>query len=98
MSFDFRVSLLLLALNLTLLNPASAQSPQTSPVRNIIKSSPFTSAQGSSQSADEETIRALTEKYGLSISGCDIETIRQFWNPKSSNLASRLGSYQGFFS
>jgi hypothetical protein len=49
-------------------------------------------------SSDEETVRALTEKYGFAIVASDLETMRQFWNPQSPNLASRLRVYQGLFS
>jgi CHAT domain-containing protein len=49
------------------------------------------------QSSDEETVRALTEKYGRAITAGDLEAMRQLWNPQSPNLASRLRFYQGLF-
>ena len=56
------------------------------------------STPGLSQSSEEETLRAFTEKYGMAITAGDIEEMRQFWNPQSPNLASRLGAYQRLFS
>lgn len=78
MSQAFRVSLCLLALSLSLISPASL------PVQSLASiSSP-------SQSSDEETLRRLTEEYGLAIAAGDLEKMREFWNPQSSNMASRL--------
>src|SRR5262249_22497904 len=86
MTFVVRVSLCSLALSLSLISPAWAhfRAPASTP-------SP-------SQSSDEETIRALSEKYGLAIAAGEIETMRQLWNPQSPNLASRLRPYQNLFS
>jgi len=86
MLFAFRVLLRSLALNLSFngLILAPHQAPASTP--------------NPSQSSDEETVRALTEKYGLAITAGAIEAIRQLCNPQSPNLASRLRYYQGQFS
>jgi CHAT domain-containing protein len=86
MSFAFCVLLYSLALNLSFNGPVLAppQAPASTP------SPP--------QPSDEETVRALTEKYGLAITAGDVEAMRQFWNPQSPNLASRLSVYQTLFS
>src|SRR5262245_26663389 len=86
MSFAFRVFLRSLALSMIFNGSLLAlpQAPTSTP-------NPF-------QSSDEETVRALTEKYGLAITTGAIEAMRQFWNPQSPNLASRLRVYQGLFS
>jgi CHAT domain-containing protein len=60
--------------------------------------SPVSARHSLPQSSDEETVRALTERYSLAIAAGDLETIRQFWNPPSPNLASRLRLYEGLFS
>src|SRR5262245_7143214 len=86
MSFAFCVLLYSLALNLSF-NDSILALPQAP-----------TSTPNPLQSSDEETVRALTEKYGLAITAGDIEAMRQFWNPQSPNLASRLRAYQGLFS
>src|SRR4030095_9819961 len=93
MSFPFRASLILLALSLNLVTFALAQS-QSSP--SASKAPPL--IPGSSRSSDEETLRALTEKYGAAIAAEDLDTMRQMWNPQSPNLAPRLRLYQGLFS
>jgi CHAT domain-containing protein len=93
MSFTFRASLLLLILSLNLVNPAPAQSQSLS---SGSKSSPLIT--GSPQSSDEETLRALTEKYGSAIAAGDLETMSQLWNPQSPNVSSRLRHNQGLFS
>jgi CHAT domain-containing protein len=82
MSFTFRLSLCLLALSLSLISPAS---------------SPFQSlawAPSPPQSSDEETLGSLTEQYALAIASGELEAMRQFWNPQSPNLASRLRAYR----
>jgi CHAT domain-containing protein/tetratricopeptide (TPR) repeat protein len=86
MSFAFRASFCFLALSCIFVSPALAQfqAPASTP------SQP--------QSSDEETVRALSERYGLAIAAGEIETMRQLWNPQSPNLASRLRVYQGLFS
>ena len=84
MSFLLRVFALVLSLNL--ISPGVAQAQ------------PLVSSLRSSQSSDEETLRSLTEKYGLAIAASDLETLRQFWDPQSTHLAARLRVYQGVFS
>src|SRR5262245_18185284 len=93
MSFAFRAPLLLFALSLNLVNAAPAQS-QASPSDS--KSPP--SILGSLQSSEEETLRSLTEKYGLALVAGDLGMIRQYWDPQSPNLASQLKAYQAVFS
>src|SRR5262245_20748030 len=86
MSFAFRVLLCSLAFCLSFNGPILAlpRAPASTP--------------NPPQSSDEETLRAFTEKYGLSIAAGDLEAMRQFWNPQSPNLAARLRVYQGLFS
>src|SRR2546423_7914765 len=86
MSLASRVSLGLLALGLSLISPALVQS-------ELLVSTP-----SPPQSLEEETLRRMTEQYGLAIAAGDLEALREFWNPQSPNLASRLGVYQSFFS
>src|SRR5262245_37683853 len=61
-------------------------------------SQPASSAPAIQNSSDQEALRALTEKYGLAIAAGDLETMRQFWDPESPNLASQLKVYQNIFS
>jgi CHAT domain-containing protein len=56
------------------------------------------SASAIQNSSDQEALRALTKKYGLAIAAGDLETMRQFWDPQSPNLASQLKVYQNIFS
>src|SRR5262245_12366663 len=86
MSSAFRVLLYSLALSLIFNGPILAlpHAPALTP------SPP--------QSSDEETLRTLTEKYGLAITAGDIEAMRQLWNPQSPNLAARIRYYQRLFS
>src|SRR5262249_44876081 len=93
MFFAFRVPPCLLALSLVLVYSALAQSHSSASVPSAPRSSP-----GSPQSSDEETIRALTEKYASAIASGDLDTMRQLWDPQSPNLAARLRLYQGLFS
>jgi len=51
-----------------------------------------------SAASDEETVRKLTEQYGSAITEGELEKIRQFWNPQSRNLASRVRLYRELFS
>jgi CHAT domain-containing protein/Tfp pilus assembly protein PilF len=86
MSFAFRVLLYSLALSICFNGHIMAlpQTPASTP--------------NPPQSSDEESVRALTEKYGMAITAGDIEAMRQFWNPQSPNLAARLKDYQRMFS
>lgn len=47
--------------------------------------------------AEEESLRALTAEYGRALAAGDLDAIRKFWNPQSSNLATQLRSYNGVF-
>lgn len=80
-----RVSFCLLALSLSLIRPAASQS-------YCLASTP-----SPAQSSDEETLRKLTEQYGVAIAAGDLSAMRGFWNPKSLNLTSRLRYYRDLF-
>ncbi len=84
MSFAFRVLFLSLAICLSFNGPILAL--------------PQAHASTPPQSPDEETVRELTEKYALATTAGDLDAIRQFWNPQSPDLASRLRFFQGLFS
>jgi len=86
MSFALCLSLYSIALSLSFNGPilGTSQAPASTP--------------NQPQSSDEETVRTLTEKYGLALTACDLEAMRQFWNPTSPNVTSRLGVYQRLFS
>jgi CHAT domain-containing protein/predicted negative regulator of RcsB-dependent stress response len=47
-----------------------------------------------SQSSDEETIRALTIKYGQTIAAGNLDALREMWDQTSPNLAARLTAYR----
>ncbi len=49
------------------------------------------------QSSDEEAIRALTEAYGRAVGASDLAKMREFWDPQSPDLASRLRVYRSGF-
>jgi hypothetical protein len=69
MLFAFRVLLYLLALNLSFNGTILALPLASASIPNPL------------QLSDEETVRTLTEKYGLAITAGDLEAMRQFWNP-----------------
>lgn len=46
------------------------------------------------QSAEEESVRALTEQYGRAIAAGDLEAMRKVWNPQSPNLNSQFRYYK----
>lgn len=46
------------------------------------------------QTAEEESVRALTEEYGRAIAAGDLEAMRKFWNPQSPNLNSQFRYYK----
>ena len=85
MSSGSRVPLCLLVLTLSLVSMA--------PLRVWSQASPPISL----QSSDETALRGLTEQYGQALASGDLEKIREFWEPKSPDLATRLGFYQSFF-
>jgi CHAT domain-containing protein len=86
MSFVFRVLLRSLTLCLSLNCPILALPPAPASTPNP------------PQSSEEETVRALTEKYGLAITAGDLEAMRKLWNPQSPNMALRLRYYRGLLS
>src|SRR5262245_53935670 len=49
------------------------------------------------ETPDQAALRNLTEQYGRAITSGDVAAMSQFWNPRSPNLASRLGSYRILF-
>ena len=55
-------------------------------------------ATGSVRASDEDEVSSLTERYAAAITSGDIESMRQFWNPRSSNVSARLRVYAGMFS
>jgi hypothetical protein len=59
---------------------------------------PPVSTFNSHQSSDDAAVRELTERYGRALSGGDLATMRQFWDPQSPNIAVYLKNYQGVFS
>ncbi|HEY8460739.1 MAG TPA: tetratricopeptide repeat protein, partial [Blastocatellia bacterium] len=90
MSFALRASLRLLALWLSIINPGPAQSQSSPPAPAPVHAS--------SQSPDEEAVRAGVEKYASAVEAGDIEAMRQIWNPQSPHMDSRLRIYQNMFS
>ena len=79
----FRAALSIIALNLSLIVPAFAQS-------NSVAS---TSMRASA--AEEESVRKLTEEYGRALVAGDLDAMRRFWNPQSPNLATHFRYYKG---
>ena len=80
------------ALSLSGINPA-VMSQSVPPVAGSLLALTL----GQSAASDEETIRKLTEQYGSAITEGELEKIRQFWNPQSRNLASRVRFYRELF-
>ncbi|HET8781106.1 MAG TPA: tetratricopeptide repeat protein, partial [Pyrinomonadaceae bacterium] len=83
MPSTFRAALSIIALNLSLIVPAFAQS-------NSVAS---TSMRASA--AEEESVRKLTEEYGRALVAGDLDGMRKFWNPQSPNLATHFRYYKG---
>lgn len=83
MSNTFRAALSLIALNLSLIVPAFAQS-------NSVASVPMRAS-----AAEEESVRKLTEEYGHALVAGDLDAMRKFWNPESPNLATHFRYYKG---
>ncbi len=79
----FRAALSIIALNLSLITPAFAQS------NSIVSTTMRASA------ADEQSVRELTEQYGRALAAGDLEAMRKFWNPDSPNLSSHFRFYKG---
>ena len=86
MSFACRVSFYLLLLSLNLVNPPY------SPSQSLVSTpSPL-------RSSDEETLRRMTEQYGLAMEAGDLEAMSRLGSPQSAALPARLRHYQGVFS
>ncbi len=85
MSLTSRVSLWLLALSLSLINPALAQ-PQSS---SSVPSSPPSSA--------ESAVRALVEKYFVRYAAKDLDAVMSLWSEKSPDYASLKQNLQRQF-
>jgi CHAT domain-containing protein len=84
MPSTFRAALSIIALNLSLITPAFAQSYT------------FTATPTSVfPAADEETVRELTLEYGRALVAGDLNAMRQFWNPQSPNLPTHFRFYKG---
>ena len=79
------------ALSLSGINPAVMSQSGPTVAGSLLA---LTLAQSAS---DEETVRKLTEQYGSAITEGELEKIRQFWNPQSRNLASRVRFYRELF-
>ncbi|HEU4433375.1 MAG TPA: tetratricopeptide repeat protein, partial [Pyrinomonadaceae bacterium] len=83
MPSTFRAALSLIALNLSLIVPAVAQS-------NSLTTTPMRAA-----AAEEESLRELTASYGRALEAGDLDAMRKFWNPNSPNLATHFRFYKG---
>lgn len=85
MPYTFRAALALIVLNLSLINPAFAQSHSvgTMPVR--------------ASSAEEQSVRELTAAYGRALMAGDLDAMRRFWNPDSPNLSTHFRYYKFVF-
>src|SRR5215813_6017486 len=77
----------LFGINPALMSQSAHRKPDSVPALTSVQSPP----------SDEETIRKLTEQYGSAITEGELEKIRQFWNPQSRNLASRVRFYRELF-
>ena len=82
MPSTFRAALLI-ALNLSLITPAFAQSytRDAVPVR--------------ATAAEEQAVRELTQQYGRALVEGDLKAMRNFWNPQSPNLSAHFRYYKG---
>src|SRR5215813_2858573 len=78
----------LFGINPALMSQSAHRKPDSVPALTSVQSPP----------SDEETVRKLTEQYGSAITEGELEKIRQFWNPQSRNLASRVRFYRELFS
>src|SRR5215217_3880173 len=80
-----RAALALLVLNLSFITPAFAQS-------HSLAATPMRAS-----TAEDETLRTLTEQYGRALVAGDLDAVRNFWDPQSPNLAAQLRSYKNTF-
>ena len=83
MPSTFRTALSIIALNLSLITPALAQSHT------------FASTPVRASAADEETIRGLTEQYARALVAGDLDAMRKFWNTQSPNVSTHFRYYKG---
>ena len=83
MPSTFRSALSIIALNLSLIVSAFAQS-------NFVTSTPLRAATG-----EEENLRELTASYGRALEAGDLDAMRKFWDPKSPNLSTHFRFYKG---
>src|SRR5688500_19956976 len=83
MPSTFRAALSIIALNLSLITPALAQS-------NTFASKPVRAS-----AAERETLRGLTEEYGRALVPGDLDAMRKFWHPQSPNLSTSFRYYTG---
>src|SRR5688572_33121031 len=83
MPSTFRAALSIIALNLSLITPALAQS-------NTFASKPVRAS-----AAEQETLRGLTEEYGRALVTGDLDAMRKLWNPQSPNLSTHFRYYKG---
>ena len=74
-----------LFLNLSFITAAVAQS-------HSVASTPMRVS-----AAEEESLRTLTAEYGRALVAGDLDAIRKFWNPQSSNLPAQFRSYKNVF-
>ena len=81
----FRAALSLIALTLSLIVPAFAQS-------NSVASTPMRAS-----TVEEESVRRLTEEYGRALVAGDLVAMRKFWNPASPNLRTHFRFYKSVF-
>ncbi|HET6974949.1 MAG TPA: CHAT domain-containing tetratricopeptide repeat protein [Pyrinomonadaceae bacterium] len=85
MPITFRATLAIVV-NLSLITAAFAQSNSVTSIP--VRTSP----------AEEESLRVLTAEYGRALAAGDLEAVRNFWNPQSSNLPNQLRLYKKVFS
>lgn len=85
MPSTFRATLSLLILSFAPITQAFAQS-------HSLSSTPMRAS-----AADEESLRALTAQYGRALTAANLDAVRKFWNPQSSNLSSQIRIYKSVF-
>ena len=86
MANTFRAALSLIAFSLGLIAPAFAQSNSS----NALAAKPVRAL-----SVEEQSVRDLTEQYGRALVAGDLDAMRKFWNPESSNLPTHFRFYKG---
>jgi CHAT domain-containing protein len=83
MPSTFRAALSIIALNLSLIVPAFAQSNS------------FASTALRASTGEEEILRELTASYERALEAGDLNAMRKFWNPQSPNLSTHFRFYKG---